>query len=170
MSAEEARSRGGGLLDGSVDRARLEQVFRSGAGWFYWIGAMSLLNSVIQWFDSDRLFLVGLGITQAIDGIAAGLAQGLDPTAGAVVRGLAMGLDVVAAGAFASLGWLAREGKPWAFVVGMAAYFVDGLVFLLVQFWPGIGFHALALFFIWRGYGSLARMREAEGGAAPAVR
>jgi hypothetical protein len=161
MSAEGGR--GGLLTDPFSGHARLEQSFRSGAGWFYWIAAMSLLNSVIQWFDSDRVFLVGLGITQAIDGVTAGLAQGLDPTAGIVVRGLGMGLDVVAAGGFAAMGWLAREGRPWAFVVGMVAYLLDGMVFLLVQFWPGLAFHALALYFIWRGYASLARLRAARG-------
>lgn len=146
----------------TAETERLEQGVRSGAGWFYWIGAMSLVNSVIQWFDSDRVFLVGLGITQAIDGIAAAVAEGLDPTAGVVVRGIGMGLDVVAAGAFLGLGWLAREKKSWAFVAGMVAYVLDALIFLLVQFWAGVAFHAFALFFIWRGYSSLAKIRAAR--------
>jgi hypothetical protein len=148
---------------------RLEQGVRSGAGWFYWIGAMSLVNSVIQWFDSDRVFLVGLGVTQAIDGIAAAVAAGLDPTAGVVVRGIGTGLDVVAAGALLGLGWLAREKRRWAFVVGMVAYSLDALIFLLVQFWPGLAFHAFALFFIWRGYASLARIRAADAARAQAT-
>jgi hypothetical protein len=159
---------GGGT---APETERLAQSVRSGAGWFYWIGAMSLVNSAIQWFDSERVFLVGLGITQAIDGIAAAVAEGLDPTAGVVVRGIGTGLDVVAAGAFLGLGWLAREQKPWAFLAGMVAYVLDALIFLLVQFWPGLAFHAFALFFIWRGYSSLTKIRadRALVGAEPAA-
>ena len=39
-----------------------------------------------------------------------------------------------------------------AFVVGMALYGLDGAIFLLVQDWVGVGFHAFALTMMARGY------------------
>ena len=42
-------------------------------------------------------------------------------------------------------------------------------IFLLVQFWPGLAFHAFALVFIWRGYASLAKIRAADAARAQAT-
>ncbi|HSD26241.1 MAG TPA: hypothetical protein VLL75_03005, partial [Vicinamibacteria bacterium] len=83
---------------------------------FYWIGGLSLLNSVTQALGSDGAFLAGLGVTQVIDAVAAGIAEGTDGTAGTVVRGIGFGLDVVAASLFILLGWEARDRKRWAFL------------------------------------------------------
>ena len=60
-------------------------------------------------------------------------------------------------------GWLARKRMGWAFILGMLLYFVDGLIFLLVQDWLSIGFHAFALFCIFGGYASLKKLAQMEG-------
>ena len=53
------------------------------------------------------------------------------------------------------LGWVghrAANGRKWAFVLGMVVYGIDGAIFLVIQDWIGVGFHAFALFMIFRGY------------------
>ena len=47
---------------------------------------------------------------------------------------------------------MAGNGREWAFVLGMVVYGIDGAIFLVVQDWIGVGFHAFALFMIFRGY------------------
>lgn len=49
------------------ERLELETRLNSGAGWFYWIAGLSLLNSIIMLSGSDLYFVIGLGITQIID-------------------------------------------------------------------------------------------------------
>jgi hypothetical protein len=44
----------------------------------------------------------------------------------------------------------------------MLLYFVDGLIFLLVQDWLSIGFHAFALFCIFGGYASMKKLAQLE--------
>ena len=47
-------------------RAELAQLHArgtSGAGWFFWIAALSLINSIILLSGGDRHFVVGLGVT-----------------------------------------------------------------------------------------------------------
>ena len=49
--------------------AALVGIKRS-AGWFDWIAALSVVNSVISLFNGNWTFVLGLGITQVIDYLA----------------------------------------------------------------------------------------------------
>lgn len=146
----------------SQEAEKLLQAMRSGANWFYWIAGLSLLNSVIQMFDSDRSFVVGLGITQIFDAVASAGAQDLGAQGGTILRAIAFVLDVCVAGVFVLFGWQAGKRRHWAFLVGMALYFLDALIFLLVQDWLSLGFHAFALFGIWAGFSSLRKLEALE--------
>jgi hypothetical protein len=146
----------------SQEAAKLLQALRSGANWFYWIAGLSLLNSVIQMFDSDRSFVVGLGITQVFDAVASAGAKDLGSQGGTILRGIAFALDLCVAGVFALFGWQAGKRRRWAFLVGMFLYFLDALIFLLVQDWLSLGFHAFALVGIWAGFSSLRKLEALE--------
>jgi len=144
---------------GWVERKlRAESQFRVGANWFFWIAALSLVNSGIQLFGMDWGFVAGLGVTQLFD--AAGREFG--PAA----RLVAVALDVVAAVVFVGFGILCRSRHAWGFVVGMVFYAVDGLVFLLAQDWLGLGFHVFVLICLWSGLAGLRKLQtiEAEAG------
>jgi hypothetical protein len=86
------------------------------------------------------------------------LFQGLGQQSGGALAG-AVGLAVI--GFFAVLGHRAIDGARWAFVVGMVLYALDGVIFLLVQDWLGVGFHAFALTMILRGYLAARRLPAA---------
>src|SRR5690349_8489985 len=51
----------------------LERQVRSGARWFFWIGGLSLINTLIAMSGRGLVFIVGLGMTQIIDGFAKGM-------------------------------------------------------------------------------------------------
>src|SRR5215207_1400430 len=94
----------------SVERYQLEQRMKSGAHWFYWIAALSLVTSIISLSGSDWAFLVSLGVTQLIDAVAKEVAtQG-----GGGFKVVAFVFDLVAAGLFALLGYFAvkRHSGP----------------------------------------------------------
>lgn len=146
----------------SQEAGKLLQAMRSGANWFYWIAGLSLLNSAIQIFGSDRSFVVGLGITQVFDGIASAASADVGSQAGTILRGIAFALDLCVAGVFALFGWQAGKRRRWAFLVGMVLYFLDALIFLLVQDWLSLGFHAFALVGIWGGFSSLRKLEALE--------
>lgn len=134
--------------------AQLVNRFQSGASWFYWIAGLSVVNSVIMLFEGQWSFIIGLGITQAVDGIMREVG-GSAPIVGFVI-------DLVVAGIFALFGVLAHRRHTWAFWVGMLLYTLDGLLFVLVGDLPGIGFHALALYFIFNGLTAHNKLRELE--------
>lgn len=137
---------------------------KSGAHWFYWIAALSLITSVIALTGNSWAFLVSLGITQIADGIAIGVAERMDT---GVVKIVALVFDVIAAGLFALIGYFASKRLAWLFVVGMVIYALDALIFLFAQQWLGIAFHAFALYSIFGGYKACARLNELASESNP---
>ena len=138
---------------GPVNQAQVEQKLRlqarmrSGAGWLMAVAIFSVINSALGLFDAQIHFIVGLGITQIVDGIGkVGGAAG--SVAGFVV-------SLLAAGVFMLFWKFAREGQQWAFLVGMILYALDGLLFLGFGLWLDLAFHAFAVFSMYKGFAAL---------------
>jgi len=123
----------------------LEKQLKGGGSWFYWIAGLSLVNSVIALSGSGTRFILGLGITQIFDELAQGMRSG----AGLAV---AVVLDLLASAVFVFFGVFANKRHTWSFIVGMALYALDGLIYLIAQEWLGVGFHAFVLFCLFRGF------------------
>ena len=117
---------------------------RAGAKWFYWIAALSLVNSLVVIFGGQFHFVVGLGITSVVDE----LAKGVGSSAGIV---LALIINGTVAGIFFLFGGFAGKAHKWAFIVGVVLYGLDGLLLLAATDILSVGFHAYAIFGIVRG-------------------
>jgi len=144
--------------------AEIQGTFHSGANWFYWIAGLSIVNSVAMLVGSEWGFVLGLGITQVFDAIALGVTeeteiQGLSQGVSIGVRVFVFFIDLIIALVFVLFGWLANRRHGWAFIVGMVLYAMDGLIFLLVGDWLGVGFHGFALFCIFAGYSALRKLQ-----------
>ena len=116
---------------------------RAGAKWFYWIAGLSMINSLAVISGGNFHFVVGLGVTSVVDAMAR------------QVGSMGSVLDVVingfVSGTFVLFGYFAVKGQRWAFLVGMGLYALDGLLLLGAKDFLGMGFHAYALFAIYRG-------------------
>ncbi|HXM36594.1 MAG TPA: hypothetical protein VN920_15475 [Pyrinomonadaceae bacterium] len=149
------------FADQSRDIAQLEQRANSGARWFYWIAALSLITSLIMLSGSNWRFILSLGTTQLITDIAKATSRDL----GNVGTAIAVVFDLLAAGLFAGLGVLAGKRYLGAFVAGMILFGLDALVLILSQDWIGIIFHVLVLYWIFTGFNAcrllLTLQREA---------
>src|SRR5512140_3421023 len=75
-------------------RVRLQNQFRSGANWFIWIAALSLINSVSALVGSTWGFVIGLGLTRVIDMTAQAM------NASVAGKTVAFGFDLVVAAVF----------------------------------------------------------------------
>jgi hypothetical protein len=123
---------------------------RSGGSWFYWVAGLSLINSIAAFSGSRLRFIVGLGVTQVIDQELQG------------ANGVALLLDLLVAGLFVLFGLFANKGHRWAFIVGMALFALDGLIFLLEREWLGVGFHVFVLYCLFRGFTACQRLAGAR--------
>lgn len=142
-------------------RPELERQYKSGARWFFWIAGLTLLTSLLSLMGSNVAFFLSLGSTQFIDGVAVALAEELGQ--GARVVGII--LDLLIAGVFVLLGWFALKRHMWSFVVGMVLFAVDAIILLYFQVWISLVFHALVIFWIFRGYQAARRLAALEAEA-----
>jgi hypothetical protein len=123
-------------------------LVNSGARWFWWIAGLSLVNIIMSQSGSKTSFVMGLGITAVSDALFE--AQ----------KAIGFGIDALILGLFFFLGQQALRGKLWAFYLGITLYALDALIYLILQDWMPVAFHALAIFFIARGAVALIASRQ----------
>lgn len=141
--------------------AALKQHGDTGANWFYWIAALSLVNTAMAHGGADRHFIIGLSVTAIVDAIA--LAIGTDnPEVATQAMGIAIGFSVCVAAVVILFGWLSRKRILWIFGVGMGLYLLDGLAYLALSDFLSAAFHGYALFSMSRGFGAYRQMAQLE--------
>ena len=131
-----------------IKHAQLTQGYKSGANWFYWIAGLTMITSLIAFGGGGFRFLISLGSTQIIDGIAAAVSEEI----GGAAKVVALLLDLIVTGVFVLFGFLANKKMLWAYVLGIVAFGLDGIVALLVSDFIGVVAHAVVLFFLVRGF------------------
>ena len=139
--------------------AELAQKYKSGANWFYWIAGLSLITSIITFSGGSWRFLISLGTTQVIDGIAAALSA---EVGGSAPQFIALVLDVFLTAIFVLFGVFANKKLLWAYILGMAAFVVDGLVSLVIQDFVSVIAHVVVLIFMVPGFLAGRKMVELE--------
>ena len=143
--------------------ADITRRMKSGANNFYWIAALSVINSLILQFGGNSFFVVGMAGTLIVDFIFIDLAAAM-PDAALVVKIIGVIFSIIVSGIVALFGLFAGRGKPWAFLLGIAAYAIDALIMLGFQEWMGLVFHGLFLYGLFMG---LRALNELEKVAPP---
>lgn len=159
----------GGAASGAQDLAGvpvpdqahpLREQINSSANWFYWVAGLSLVNVAVALAGSNWAFAIGLGLPQVFMALAANTAGG-----GALAPHVLVlwALSLAVPGFFLACGWFARYPSLTAFVAGTVVFAIDSLVFVLAADWIGIAFHALVLYFLWKGIAATRQYRHATG-------
>ena len=134
---------------------------RRGAGWFITIALLSGVNSVLQIFDAKIRFIFGLGITQVVDAFGHGAGQN-----GTILMIAVDGIFIVM---LILCGKWAKAGSQAAFLGGMIAYALDGVLLLLFSVWLDAAVHAYALYMIWQGFSASRELVQMQQGAQPGL-
>src|ERR1041384_4403540 len=111
----------------NVRHAELSASYKSGANWFYWIAGLTIVTSVIAFGGGGIRFLISLGITQIIDGVA----EAISADGGGVAKMVALVLSLLISGVFIIFGWLAGQKMLGAYIAGMVLFGLDGLLSLV---------------------------------------
>jgi hypothetical protein len=133
---------------------------RRGASWFYTIAALSGVNSLLQIFDAKIRFIFGLGITQVAGAMAKQSSNGTVILL--LIDGLFIGLLVLC-------GKWAREKSEGAFLGGMIAYLLDGLLLVVFGLWLDAAVHAYALYRMYQGYAACREIAKLEQATHPGL-
>ena len=133
---------------------------KGGAHWFYWIAALSLINSAIFLYGGNWSFFAGLAITQLADALVYEMSGATNDFS--VVKFIALAIDVMIAGLFALCGVFGSRSQISAFIVGMILYALDGVLILLLGGFLSAGFHLFALIMIFRGLMAARELNSAK--------
>ena len=141
--------------------AALKAAGDRGANWFFWIAALSLVNTVITHSGGGVHFIVGLAITMIVDAIAAEVGK-QEPNLATVFMVIAVGFSIFVAAVVILFGWLSRKRFLWVFGAGMFLYLLDGLIYLLIGVYGCAAFHGYALFSMIHGFNSYRKLNQLE--------
>ena len=140
--------------------AELFERGKNGAGWFYWVAALSLINSVMMLSGSDFGFALGLSVTMIADVVALDVAK--QPDVGVMPYAVAIVFDLVVLSMVVLCGWLSQKRILIVFALGMALYVLDGLLCLLFMQFVGVAIHAFAVFSMWNGFMAYRQLNQLE--------
>ena len=140
-----------GVAPARASDPELAARVKSGASWFYWLAALTLINSIAALSGTGWGFYLGLGITKVIDAVVG--------DAGTTGKMIALILDVLAAGLLVLFGVFAHKLQAWAFIAGLILLVLDGALIAFIAItsgagseWISLGFHVFALFAIFRAF------------------
>jgi hypothetical protein len=151
--------------------ADAQQTVRGSGTWFWWIAALSVVNSLAVILDLKYGMALGLGFTSIIDALFSFGADGEAVLPGVSSRLVQLALVGAVAAGFYALGRAARHYSAAAFLWGMGLYALDAAIFALARDWIGVGFHAFVLFMLWGGYSILrSAQRQAPAEFAASAR
>ncbi len=132
-----------------------------GAGWFLTIGLLSGVNALLEGFDAKIRFIFGLGITQVVDAIDRRSGQ-----SGMIMMVVVDGLFILML--ILCSKW-AKTGSQGAFLGGMIAYALDGVMLLIFTMFLNAAVHAYALWMIWQGYAASRELAQMQQAAQPGL-
>lgn len=142
-------------------RILLTARMRRGAGWFLTIAVLSGINSLLEIFEAKIRFIFGLGITQVVDVIGRGSGQN-----GTFVM---LAVDGVFLGMLILCWKWAKAGSQGAFIAGMIAYALDGVLLLAFRVWLDAAVHAYALYMIWQGFVAARELAQMQRAVQPGL-
>ena len=128
----------------TIDPAVMARL-ASGANWFYWIAALSLINAISHSMGSTWGFALGLGLTQIVTALMSPEGSGMPVVVGWLLIAMAVGV-------FAFFGWYSRRPSLPVFIIGLVLFALDTAIFIFAADWLGVGLHVLALYFLWQGF------------------
>ena len=145
-----------------MEQTKIEKQMKNGANWFFWIAGLSLINTIIFLFDGSVYFVIGLGITQVVDGLMYYAVEDFGSELAPFIQILGLAINLVIMGIFLFFGFRARKGKRWAFITGLILYGLD----VLLLIWAGdlfsILFHAVAIFGLVQGLRAAGKLASLE--------
>ena len=142
-------------------RAAIILRMRRGAGWLLTIAVLSGINSILQVINAPVRFIFGLGITRLVDQFGRGAGQN------------GMFITIAVDGVFIVMLILcsrwAKAGSQGAFLGGMIAYALDGVLLLIFNVWLDAAVHAYALYMIWQGYAAARELAQIQQAVQPGL-
>ncbi|MDD4968351.1 MAG: DUF2007 domain-containing protein [Paludibacter sp.] len=127
-----------------LETKQANKVSNNSYVWFYIIGILSMLNTVLLAMHTSYRFIFGLGITQMIDTFTFLISDNY--------KTIAFFLSFIISGIFIILGYQARQKKQGAFLGGLILYGLDSIIYIAAMDLMSSAFHLFVFIILIRGY------------------
>jgi hypothetical protein len=144
----------------SAEMQQLRPKIESGANWFYFVAGVSFVNAIAAVLGSTWSFIIGLGLSQMLTDFVRWAV--IFDTWSIAIKGMLVLFNLALLAGLAYLGWRARQPNTTLFGIGISLFALDTLLFLISLDWIGVAFHALVLFFMWKGFSAARQFRRLE--------
>jgi hypothetical protein len=131
---------------------------KGGINWFYWVGMLSIINTIIFVTGGMPNFFLGLGVTQLVNEYTVLVATGTQIAP--LMRLVAGAIDVLLAGVFILFGYRGQRSYRSWIVAGIVVYTLDGLIFLVFSVWLGVAFHAFVIYSLVQGLRAMDQLNQ----------
>jgi hypothetical protein len=98
---------------------------------------------------SGTYFILGLGLSQFIDGIMIELTGEVNYI-----------MSLLPSALLILIGFFAAKCQRWAFVVGAIVYVLDALIYVFASEWLAFGFHLFVLYKLWIGFKTISEYEQ----------
>ena len=133
----------------------IQNKIKKAANWFYWIAALSIINSILNFDTPSNIgFTAALGISQIVDGFIMDLYGSYHYYATII--------NVLISLVIAVIGYNARKANKTAFIIGLNVYALDGILFFYYNIWINFAFHILVLYFIYQGIPAINELKKLD--------
>lgn len=139
-------------LTRAIETSRFSWSVRRGAGWFFWISALSFINSIFAYIGTQWGYALGLSVTYQIGEIGVAF--------GSKGKMLALGVNLFASLLYLFFGITGWQNFFTPYLLGMFLYAGDTLVACVSQDWLSAGVHFVALIFMALGLQAHMERRE----------
>jgi hypothetical protein len=131
---------------------------KGGINWFYWVGGLSIISTIIFIAGNTPNYFLGLGVIQLVDSYTLATANGTQIAP--LMRWVAAAMDLLLAGVFLIFGYRGQRSYRSWIVAGIALYTLDGLIFLVFSVWLGVIFHAFVIYSLVRGLRAMDELNQ----------
>lgn len=141
------------------EKARYYANFKSGASWFFWLGAISLVNMIMQYkskSESPIRFAVGFSVIKWLETNPVTFIKNVSP------RVIAMTVGVLYVVILVGLGLLARRRNKPAYLVGTILYALDIIPGVLLSDMYAVVFHLIVIGFLIWGFVNFLKLEKLE--------
>jgi hypothetical protein len=145
----------------------LQATIVSGARWFYWIAALTVLNLVFLEFKIPFTMSLGLATTRLVCYLSSeGGGPGLSEWSNAVI-----GLDLLLCCFLCLFGWLSAAGHRAVFIMGTILVAMDSMFYIFPFLsLAGVVVHLYAVCSMYFGIVALGKLQKIEMEKTPGLR
>ncbi len=139
----------------NFEREEIQDKIKKAANWFYWIAALSIINSILNFETPSKIgFTAALGISQIVDGLIMEMYGSYNYYATII--------NIFISLVIAFIGYKARNANKTAFIIGLNLYALDGILFFYYNIWINFAFHILVLYFVYQGIPAINELKNLE--------